>query len=206
MELGFELLLRTDDLLAFFAASGILLVLWGARRLLRVIVAIAFAVLMFIDYTPVSWALIHSIERAETIRPAPAIVMLANTVYPDGTMSAAAQSRALHAYELLRQGVALRVLVARFRSEGSLAGAMRSQMAGLGLDYPVEETGTGDNTHDEALLAAAIARRRHWDTVIFGTHPWHFRRAAATFEKAGLHVLCSPCSEGEYDRASVGMT
>jgi uncharacterized SAM-binding protein YcdF (DUF218 family) len=35
--------------------------------------------------------------------------------------------------------------------------------------------------------------------VILVTQPWHMRRAAGVFEKAGLKVICTPCVEGHYD-------
>jgi len=79
-------------------------------------------------------------------------------------------------------------------------------MADFGLDYPVEQTGIASNTHDEAVLAAEIARRRHWSSVVLVTHPWHMRRAAAAFEKAGIHVICSPCAENEYDSRTIAVT
>jgi uncharacterized SAM-binding protein YcdF (DUF218 family) len=50
-------------------------------------------------------------------------------------------------------------------------------------------------THDEALRTAEIARREGWRTVVVVTTPLHTRRACATFERAGLAVVCVPSEE-----------
>ena len=63
----------------------------------------------------------------------------------------------------------------------------------------MEEVGPVSNTHDEAVAVAMLARQRGWGQIILVTHPWHMRRAAAAFEKAGVRVICSPCPERSYD-------
>ena len=76
-------------------------------------------------------------------------------------------------------------------------------MRELGLDYPVDVVGPVSNTHDEAQAVAELMRSRGWDKVILVTHPWHMRRAAAAMEKAGVHVICSPCTEGRHDLSTL---
>jgi uncharacterized SAM-binding protein YcdF (DUF218 family) len=77
--------------------------------------------------------------------------------------------------------------------------AAREQMRDLGLHFPVEVVGPVRNTHDEAVAVSELARQRGWGQVILVTHPWHMRRAAAAFEKAGVKVICVPCVESQYD-------
>ena len=72
-------------------------------------------------------------------------------------------------------------------------------MRELGLHFPIEAVGPVQNTHDEAEVVSTLARRRGWDRVILVTDPWHMRRAAAVFEKAGVHVVCSPCVDRQHD-------
>src|ERR1043165_4182405 len=72
-------------------------------------------------------------------------------------------------------------------------------MANLGIQTPLTETPFVRNTHDEALEVAKIAKERGWRDVILVTHPQHMRRAAAVFEKTGLHVIASPCVEWRYN-------
>jgi uncharacterized SAM-binding protein YcdF (DUF218 family) len=67
------------------------------------------------------------------------------------------------------------------------------------FSIPVEEAaGFVTSTHDEAVAVARLARQRGWERVILVTDATHMRRAAANFEKAGLHVLCSPCAPRDY--------
>ena len=204
--LGLEWILNTDDLVTYFGAAGIVIALFRGRRLLRVLVSLALLLLVLVTCTSMPALLVRSLFRSDPLRPAPAIVVLASSLYSGDTMSASAQFRSLHAYELTHQGSAPTILVANSRRDGSQAGLMRRQLRDIGLECRVEEMGFAQNTHDEALLVADIAKRRGWSTVILVTQPWHMRRAAATFEKTGLHVVCSPCREGTYDLGRVDMS
>jgi uncharacterized SAM-binding protein YcdF (DUF218 family) len=116
-------------------------------------------------------------------------------------LSSNQQERMVEAYILLRQGRSRQlVLTSAALAYGSQAPACTRQMDQLGFTYPVLVTGPVRDTHDEALAVAGMARQRGWSQVILVTHPWHMRRAAGAFEKAGLKVLRAPCVEGEYDR------
>ena len=76
---------------------------------------------------------------------------------------------------------------------------MEEEMRNLGINAPVEEVGPVSDTHDEAVAVAELAHKRHWNELILVTQSWHMRRAGDLFEKAGIHVLRSPCTEGRYD-------
>jgi uncharacterized SAM-binding protein YcdF (DUF218 family) len=54
-------------------------------------------------------------------------------------------------------------------------------------------------THDEAVKMAAVARRERWRRVALVTSPLHSRRACATFERAGVRVLCVPSRSRFYE-------
>jgi uncharacterized SAM-binding protein YcdF (DUF218 family) len=91
------------------------------------------------------------------------------------------------------------IVTQRVAPEKSPVPAIRKLMHQLRFEYPVQLVGPITNTRDEAVAAAALAKERGWKRVILVSHPAHMRRAAATFEKAGLPVLCAPCPEGRYD-------
>ena len=56
------------------------------------------------------------------------------------------------------------------------------------------------NTHDEAALVARVFRERGWRTLLLVTSPEHSRRAAATFEAAGVpDVVSVPSIDTLYD-------
>jgi uncharacterized SAM-binding protein YcdF (DUF218 family) len=52
----------------------------------------------------------------------------------------------------------------------------------------VEALPASRNTREEATHTAALAKERKWERVILVTSAWHMKRAAATFQKAGLEV------------------
>ena len=54
--------------------------------------------------------------------------------------------------------------------------------------------GVTHSTHDEALRARQLVDARGWKRIILVTSPTHTRRACATFEKAGVTVICHPSS------------
>jgi uncharacterized SAM-binding protein YcdF (DUF218 family) len=167
--------------------------LWGAA-------ALTAASVVVVGYTPLAGRLMRGILRGDPLRPAPAVVVLASDNEQGLTISDYAQERLLHGYEVLRQGYAPVLVLSRGTGRRpSWVPAAREQMRLLGLDYPVLETEPVEDTHDEALAVARMARQRRWETVILATHPWHMRRASAVFEKAGVHVICSPCAERRYN-------
>ena len=79
----------------------------------------------------------------------------------------------------------------RLEAVSSLADQRRiAALAGLGDRlWTVDSVHT---THDEAVRMAALARAQGWRRVALVTSPTHTRRACATFERAGLAVVCTP--------------
>lgn len=197
--LGAPQMLHWEDMFAVPTVLGALLGLTRARTGLWVASTAMAAGLITIGYTPLVPHLL-SRNAVDALRPAPAVVVLSAYVHQDGSLSGQAQDRLLQGYALLRQGYAQEmVLTDSTDYHGSQVPAVRRQMRLLGLDYPVDVAGSVRDTHDEALAVARLARARGWRRVLLVTHPWHMRRAAAVFEKAGLNVIRSPCAEGEYD-------
>jgi uncharacterized SAM-binding protein YcdF (DUF218 family) len=190
----------TDILVPIMGICGALIGAVGAQRLLWVISTGLVAILLIVGYTPLVPALMPSLIRSDPLRNAPAVVVLAAAFRTDGELSAATQARLLHGYEVMAQGYAPRLVITRLGDppRSNLAAARR-QMEQLGLHFPVDEVGPTQNTHDEAVAVARLARQRCWERVILVTHPWHMRRAAGLFDKVGLQVICSPCPEREYE-------
>jgi uncharacterized SAM-binding protein YcdF (DUF218 family) len=161
---------------------------------------IVVAGLLVIVYTPLVPSLLRGLERRDELAPAPAVVVLGSVAWDEQTLSAAAQERFVHGYAVVRQGYAPRLIITRPPPpEKSWDAAVRRQIRDLGFDFPLDVVGPAGDTHEEAVAIAALARERGWDRVVLVTHPWHMRRAAAAFEKAGLKVICSPCAEGAHN-------
>ncbi len=166
--------------------------------------AAAAALVMLVSYTPVIVGPAHALVRRDPLRHADAVVALSSDVHQDGSMDSSASARLGAALDLLRQGYAPTLVITRITPpERSSLGEAKRQVAMRGLKTPVEEVGPVDNTHDEALRVADLARRRGWKRILLVTSPTHTGRAGAVFGKAlaavGAEVIVRPCVETEYD-------
>jgi uncharacterized SAM-binding protein YcdF (DUF218 family) len=138
-----------------------------------------------------------------------AVVVLAANVTTGGTVSEIATDRLLTGIELVRRGVAPRLLMTRvtYRRSGVAFTTDADQqwlmdLAGV-RDRWILVADPVRNTHDEAL---AIERRLRAvggggvggvgaRNIALVTSPWHTRRACATFEQVGFRVSCVPALE-----------
>lgn len=189
-----------NDIFLLPALLGMMIARTKARSWLWAAAIVLVLGLMVVGYSPLVPFLMRGLTRTDVLRPCPAVVVLSSSIHKDKTLEADAQSRVLQGYLLLRQRYApCLVLTDATVPFGAQAPTVRRQMAQLAFNYPVDEVGPVGTTHDEAVCVARLARQRGWKQVILVTHPWHMRRAAAAFEKAGLPVLCAPCPEESYD-------
>jgi uncharacterized SAM-binding protein YcdF (DUF218 family) len=175
-------------------------------RFTRYLLAIDIALLCamwLLAFTPVMTSLsIHGI-RADSL-PAggvDAVVVLAANVTTGKSLSDIGADRLLTGIELVRRGVAPRLLTTRvtFRRSG-LAFTSDADQQRL-----VELAGVRDrwilvpdpvrNTHDEALAMDRRLRPLGARSIALVTSPWHTRRAGATFEHVGFRVFCVPALE-----------
>ena len=173
----------------------------GWLRLWRVVWAVGLTVaagILVIAYTPLVPWLVSMPPVTDPLEPADAVVALGSGVFSDGSLGCHSRDRALHAMELLREGYAKELVVPVPASE-SWGPAVWEEMSRLGLKYPVDEPGPVRNTHDESMVVAALVRERGWRRVILVTNAWHMHRAAATFRRAGVSVLRSPCGDSCVD-------
>jgi len=65
---------------------------------------------------------------------------------------------------------------------------------------PVQSLGNCNDTHDEAVKVAALAKDHGWQRIALVTSAYHMRRTQAVFAKAGAPVLPVPCN---YESASM---
>lgn len=183
-----------------FAVCGGLISIAQLRKLLWLLNAAALTGMATIAYTPLMPHLMRGLQRSDPPGRAPAVVVLSNILFQDGTLSAEFQDRVLHGLEILQQGEAETLVLTQAADSAQRSDVLvRAEMHSLRMEFPIDEVGPVSNTHDEAVAVAALAKRRGWDHLILVTQPWHMRRAAATFEKAGVKVICSPSPERSYD-------
>lgn len=170
------------------------------RRLLAGLAAALGVAWCLVAFTPVSLWLADGLVRRDATSDADAVVVLASRLQEDGELTSVAMSRLLHGAELVAQRRAshlvLTELPAPFRSYASPA---RALLAGLNVAVEVHSVGPVERTRDEARLVASLFRSRGWGRALLVTSPLHSRRAAASFEKAGLRVVSSPAVETRWD-------
>src|SRR5262249_38160601 len=148
-------------LVAGLLGSG--LALTRARGLLWAAAGCVCAAVLVVSYTPLVPSVVRAWLRSDPVRPCEAVVSLSSEVYSDGSLDDRARLRLLHAYELLASGAARRLVITRLvLPRQSAAPVVRRQMRALHLIFPVDEVGPVDNTHDEALAVARLARQRGW--------------------------------------------
>jgi uncharacterized SAM-binding protein YcdF (DUF218 family) len=168
-------------------------VLWGAA-------GAVVAALLVICYTPLVVPAIRGLVRRDPLRPVEAVVVLSSDIKQSGALTPLAQSRLLRGYEVLQAGYARRLVLTRMAPpKPSYIPVVTRQMQALGLSFPIDQTEIVGVTYDEARAVKRLAKERGWREVILVTSPSHSRRAAATFEKAGLRVLSAPCEPLNYD-------
>jgi uncharacterized SAM-binding protein YcdF (DUF218 family) len=192
--------LGSPHVVAITAVAGAALGLTRARWLTRAAGALSAALLLAVSYLLPIPRLATGWQRADTLPRLEVVVALSADVRWDGVPDARGQIRLLRAYELLGAGHARRLVITRVAPpRPSTLAAVRTQLARLGLNCPVEEVGPVTNTHDEALAVAALARKRGWKRILLVSEPLHLRRAAAVFEAAGLTPYCAPSPPHSYN-------
>jgi uncharacterized SAM-binding protein YcdF (DUF218 family) len=206
--LAHELDLRTllsfwhDDLLLvpLGAAAGALLWPTRARAVVAAIVCALSAVWLAVAFSPACAYLARGLVRREAPRTADAVFVLSSNMQPDGDPTPAALARLVHGLELIGEGHSEVLVLSEIRSDGdAYATLARTLLAHLKLHAEVVVIGPVVNTHDEAVDMARLAQERGWKRILLVTSPIHTRRASATFERAGLEVVSSPCAETRYD-------
>jgi len=144
------------------------------------------------------------IENLETIPAADAVVALGGSVRPSkyeafGLDMREGADRVVMAVELARRGKAKNLVlggaVHTVNGRTHIEADMTKQwLETWGLtNAPIYSLGGCANTHDEAVRVAALLKEKGWQRVILVTSAYHMKRARATFQTAGVPVICVPC-------------
>jgi uncharacterized SAM-binding protein YcdF (DUF218 family) len=189
--------LEIDIGLIPFAILGAML---GFTRFHRVSVYGAFVLLVFlvvVAYTPVFDGPARSFVRSDPLpSSADAVVSLSAGLNADGILSRDGMERLVSALELVKRGIAPRLVVTheerRVGGEYFTSTTDQLRLARLADVKEVITTHRVRSTHDEAVSVSQIAAARGWHHVVVVTNPYHTLRACRTFEKTGLIVTCVP--------------
>jgi uncharacterized SAM-binding protein YcdF (DUF218 family) len=176
--------------------------LWGTRlRPLLAVGAIGLAALwLAVGFTPLTAWMTEGLPRRDPVGDADAVFVSASNLQQDGDPTANALARLLRGLELVGEGRTSRIVLSELRPpKPSYVPLARKEMERLGLHAEIFTVGPVVNTHDEAVMVAALVRERGWKKILLATSPTHSRRAAATLEHEGVSVLSSPCLEVIFD-------
>jgi uncharacterized SAM-binding protein YcdF (DUF218 family) len=196
--------LRSIEISSFgFLATGLAgawLIKTRLRTLMWLLCGAMCLMLIILSSTSVIIPAVRGLVRSDSLQKADAVYVLGAGILSNGDLSHPFQTRLLHGYEILQEGVTDTLIVPRLTPPAPpYLPAVQRQMQILKIKANLVETPVVLNTHDEAVVVARIARQRNWRRIILVTNPAHSRRAVAVFEKAGVKVLSSPCIEGDYD-------
>ncbi len=183
--------------LVVFILAGAWIYRTRARAIMWAIPAGLAFMIMLISFSPIVLAPAHAMIRTDSLRLVDAVVVLSSGVSDDEVLDQQGLDRLLTGLEITRSVGARALVVTPLALEGS-EGTVHSKYDQRRLYHlagsPVEMITTGPvgNTHGEALETQRLAKERGWSRVAVVTSPLHSRRACATFEKAGLAVVCVP--------------
>jgi uncharacterized SAM-binding protein YcdF (DUF218 family) len=182
--------------------AALFTLLWSTRARPALVGSVALLGVLWlaVAFTPLTPWLAQGLVRRDPLRPADAVVVLASSLQKDGELTPTSMSRLLHALELVSQGQAPRLVLTEIRPPmRSYAEPARALLQALRIDTELLVVGPVYNTREEAALVKKLFAERGFKSLILVTSPTHTRRAAATFEKQGLTVLCSPSVETWFD-------
>jgi uncharacterized SAM-binding protein YcdF (DUF218 family) len=172
----------------------------AGRKSLSTAAAVSATLWCGVVFTPFAGWFATGLCRKDPARPADAVFVFSSRIQGGGGLTTAALSRLLHGLELLSEGFAPRLVLSELRRPGpSHTAAARRLMDHLGIKKEILTIGPVENTHDEAVALAALARARGWRRILAVTSPLHSRRACAVVEANGLEVVCSPAAETGFD-------
>jgi uncharacterized SAM-binding protein YcdF (DUF218 family) len=188
-------------LVPIYALAGVLLgtLPWGRRLLLGATLAAALA-WGIVVFTPVARGVAAGLVRRDPPSPADAVFVFSSRVQKGGGLTTVAEARLLHGLVLVREGLAPRLVLSEVaHTEASHAAAARALMEELGLHAELLSVGAVENTHDEAVALAALARERGFRRILAVTSPLHSLRASLCLEAQGLEAVSSPAPEINFD-------
>lgn len=182
------------------AVLGALCVVTRLRKAFYAIIAGLVLLWIAVAYGPLSRLMLPGLIRSDVLRPADAVLVLGTRMQTDGDPTAAQLSRLLRGLELVKDGLAPRLMITElprpYASQRPFAEALLARfMPGV----EIVDLGPAFNTRDEAVMAADYLRKRGLRRIIVTTSPTHTYRGAALLEAQGLEVMAAPSRETRFD-------
>ena len=185
----------------FATLAGLLIGWLGAGRYVLLVDLAALLCYFAIGLTPLLDRPIAAWVRADAAPSrVDAVVVLSSSVTSDSSLDVAGADRMLTGIALVRRGVAPRIVTTRVEHRfGARIIASDADQRWLlqlaGADSMWTSVTTVRSTRDEALQLAAFLEPAGARTIAVVTSPMHTRRACATMERVGFHVICVAARE-----------
>jgi uncharacterized SAM-binding protein YcdF (DUF218 family) len=177
--------------------------LCAATRLRRPFYAVSAAGALLwiaVAYGPVSRLLLTGLVRSDTLGPADAVLVLGTRMQQDGDPTAAQLSRLLRGLEVVKDGLAPRLMITELPPPyASQRPFVEALLARFKPEAELVDLGPTFNTRDEAIMAAEYLRKRGLKRIIVTSSPTHTFRGAALLEAQGLEVMATPSRETRFD-------
>jgi len=174
------------------------------RLAANVSVAIAIAAAL-VTLTPMMDRPVRSWVRRDPLPSTPldAVVVLSSSVNGDGVLDVSGTERLVSGLAIWRRNRAHLLITTRVedRGRGSVVTSDADQRALIQLAGDTAAwriAAPAHTTHDEALRTAELLAPARSRSIAVVTSPLHTRRACATFEALGFHVVCTPSDERRY--------
>ena len=144
--------------------------------------------------------LLSGLVRSDALRPADAVLVLGTRMQTDGDPTSAQLSRLLRALELVKDGLAPRLIITELPPPyAAQRPFVDSLLARFKPEVEMVDLGPTRNTHDEAVMTAEYLKKRGFRRIIVTTAPTHTYRGAALLEAQGLEVMSAPARETRFD-------
>ncbi len=205
-QLGVPQVLKIGEMVGYLPAMGIgaVLGLVGLSRLVYALDLLLALAIAGATATPdaAAWFTKRHIRQDPFPKgQVQAVVVLSSNLNGDGVLDEAGTDRLLWGLGLVKRESIPLLVTTRFASPDDPAVTTDADQGRLiALAQPSARwvaVGPVNDTHDEALRTAALAKKEGFTRVAVVTSPMHTRRACAVFEAAGLTVTCVPSASGE---------
>lgn len=135
--------------------------------------------------------------------PLDAVVVLSSSVNRDGVLDVSGTERLLSGLAVWRRNHARLLITTRVEDRGGgrivTSDADHRALIQLSGDTSAWRiVAPAHTTHDEAMRVAELLAPAASRSIAVVTSPLHSRRACATFEALGFHVVCIPSDERRY--------
>jgi uncharacterized SAM-binding protein YcdF (DUF218 family) len=177
------------------------------------LLAIAILGLFLISWPPVGWLFLRALEAPYPPRQLPpseaeAIVVLASTVYPASPpvptprLAGDTFERTLYSAWLYKNWRQLPILVSGGTSSSDTPPyslLMRDALRLEGVpDSAIWSEKESHSTHENALFAAQILKKKGIRRIVLVTEAYHMLRAERSFRRQGLEVVPAACGYRAY--------